>query len=681
MSMRINSNVQAVNGYNHLSRNDHALGKSLERLSSGLRINSSGDDPAGLVISQQLRAQLTGLQRAVANTESGVNLTQTAEGAMDEISTLLKKVRELSLAAANASVNDNSQLQADQSELDNAIRSITRIAQTTQFGTKKLLDGSLAAANNYDTTKIYRFDVGSALLTHVSYVPGAVSLVMDSSAETNTVFTYSAAEVDVTSAGGLVELQSALTAGATSWGDFLLGIGTLSTTTSKIVQVRVSDTTHSIVADTAADTAAEIYVSLNARQSTYSFDLTGGLFTATRLDTGALGALRDLSIDVFSGDGTGLATFEGNTSLGVSYGHNIATTIKTSGVDTFSGFSVAGGSLGESATVFVGGNGVPLAGSTMREVFAIGTNRLNNGAAMNITVAGREFAFSSNESIGDMISYINSVQQDYEIGTDLDHGLILVKNKLGSGGASTDLTIRVRDGLERQSFMPTLAVPEVEFSGAGPLTAGGGIDFGVDVLAHLAGTGLPSLQIDLTTQANDASVLRNDVFGIVISTDNLFVRQAQSTTANLAKGALFQIGANNGQQIGLDIKSLTASMLGLNGDSTGTLVSLQSLIDSQSLVNGLFTQSLDVIDQAIDDVITQRGYLGAFESNTLETNLSSLGGALQNLTAAESTIRDADFAKESATFARNQILRDASTSMLAQANQISQSVLELIRGQ
>lgn len=149
MSLRINHNIAAVNGHRNMLKNDMAISKSLEKLSSGLRINRAADDAAGLIISEQMRAQISGLGKAISNTETAIAMVQTAEGALDEMNTLLTKARELALHAANDGANDARQLAADQSELDNIVSSITRIANNTQFGTKKILDGSLEATSTY----------------------------------------------------------------------------------------------------------------------------------------------------------------------------------------------------------------------------------------------------------------------------------------------------------------------------------------------------------------------------------------------------------------------------------------------------------------------------------------------------------------------------------------------------
>ena len=142
MALTIANNVQSLTAQNNLNRSTNALGKSLERMSSGLKVNRGADGPAALVISEKQRAQIAGLNQAIENSEKAVSLVQTAEGALSEINSLLVKVRSLALDSANEGVNDADSLAANQAEIDNALDTINRIANNTQFSTKKLLDGS-----------------------------------------------------------------------------------------------------------------------------------------------------------------------------------------------------------------------------------------------------------------------------------------------------------------------------------------------------------------------------------------------------------------------------------------------------------------------------------------------------------------------------------------------------------
>ncbi len=145
MGLRINNNISAMNGHRQLLNNDKALSKSLEKLSSGMKINRAADGPANLIISEQLRAQISGLNQAVDNSETAVSMVQTTESALSEVSNLLVGIRQLAIHAANEGANDANMLEADQLELTNALNTIDRITNNAQFGVKKLLDGSTGA--------------------------------------------------------------------------------------------------------------------------------------------------------------------------------------------------------------------------------------------------------------------------------------------------------------------------------------------------------------------------------------------------------------------------------------------------------------------------------------------------------------------------------------------------------
>lgn len=142
MSLRINTNMSALNALRNVQNAADNFGRSIERLASGLRVNRGADDPAGLIRSEDLRAQIVGLEQAISNAQDATNLVKTAEGALEEIHTLLRSMRQLAVASANTGTNDLTALQANQNQIRSAIESIDRIAMQTQFGTKKLLDGT-----------------------------------------------------------------------------------------------------------------------------------------------------------------------------------------------------------------------------------------------------------------------------------------------------------------------------------------------------------------------------------------------------------------------------------------------------------------------------------------------------------------------------------------------------------
>ncbi|WP_312459058.1 flagellin [Proteiniclasticum sp.] len=142
--MRINNNISAMNTYSRLTSAQGAQSKSLEKLSSGLRINRAGDDAAGLAISEKMRGQIKGLNQSVRNAQDGISLIQTAEGALNETHSILNRMRELAVQSAN-DTNTNSDRNEIQKEMDQLSIEITRIADNTEFNTQNLLNGDLTA--------------------------------------------------------------------------------------------------------------------------------------------------------------------------------------------------------------------------------------------------------------------------------------------------------------------------------------------------------------------------------------------------------------------------------------------------------------------------------------------------------------------------------------------------------
>ncbi|MFN8024282.1 MAG: flagellin [Acidimicrobiales bacterium] len=161
--MRINQNVMANNASRNLAGTSVQLGKSLEKLSSGFRINRAADDAAGLVISQGLRAQTSGLKQATRNAQDGISVVQTAEGALNEVHTMLNRMRDLAVQSANTGANDSAARSAAQAEITALSTEITRISSTTKFGATTLLDGSYGVS----PAKVTGFDVDNAI-THTA---------------------------------------------------------------------------------------------------------------------------------------------------------------------------------------------------------------------------------------------------------------------------------------------------------------------------------------------------------------------------------------------------------------------------------------------------------------------------------------------------------------------------------
>ena len=161
MGFRINSNIDALVANGHMKKSQMGIAKSIERLSSGLRINRGADDAAGLTISEKIRGQIRGLNRAIGNSQDGISLIQTAEGALNEDASILNRLRELSIQAQADSLTANDRLEI-QKEVDQLVTEVDRISKTTEFNTKKLLDGTANALVSTNSVDLIAHQTGAA---------------------------------------------------------------------------------------------------------------------------------------------------------------------------------------------------------------------------------------------------------------------------------------------------------------------------------------------------------------------------------------------------------------------------------------------------------------------------------------------------------------------------------------
>jgi flagellin len=161
MSFRINTNIAAQGALRNVNKSTDDLNRSINRLSTGLRINNASDDPAGLIASEGFRSQIASMDQAVRNNQDAVNYAKTAEGALSEVNSLLNDARTLAVASANSGVLTSSQVQANQDQLNSIVSSITRISSQTTFGSKKLLDGTSGVTSAVtNATKIGAMSIG-----------------------------------------------------------------------------------------------------------------------------------------------------------------------------------------------------------------------------------------------------------------------------------------------------------------------------------------------------------------------------------------------------------------------------------------------------------------------------------------------------------------------------------------
>ena len=192
MSLRINQNTASLNAHRNLVQSNAKVSKSLERLSSGLTINRAGDGPASLVASEQLRAQIASIDQAIQNSETSVSMVQTAEGALNEVNNLMVSMRQLAIHAANEGANDDVMLAADQMEITNMVEAVDRIAKTTEFGSKKLLDGSNGVS-------------GSAMGSGLQYIGANISTVSSGDKGFDVVVTQAATQSSIMGKAALTD--------------------------------------------------------------------------------------------------------------------------------------------------------------------------------------------------------------------------------------------------------------------------------------------------------------------------------------------------------------------------------------------------------------------------------------------------------------------------------------------
>jgi flagellin len=570
MSLRVNHNTGALNAWRHLTNNDFMMNKSLERLSSGLRINSAADDPAGLSISEKLRAQVASLNQAVENSEQASAMINTAEAAMNEIHNLLTTMRELAIHAANEGVNDDTALAADQAQIRSSLDTISRIAETTQFGTKNLLDGSTnnkasivgATGIGLNNTKNSTLASGTHTLT-VANVTASSGLYVDETAASNAGLDNTVDPVPTGLSAGTHTVSVKAATSAFIQSDLTLGEALIDSGAVMTISNGATAAAITFASDT-VNTAQNIADAINAGTTffTASVELDGSL----RVQTATVGGTETISIAV---DGTNIT----QTDLGMS---------------TLTGAS------GTTATIQLDG------GSTVELTDTPGTVTLTDGKGGSLDID------------------TTATAQDQ------------FKN------ATLDLTI-------------TAATFDVSLDNGDTVT----------LKAESEGTVKSGL-------VSGGSL--NVVFGQNVTAGS-------GTISVLDNSLVFQVGANYGQQVKIGVQDMAAGQLARGVANASNFDSLND-IDVTSAEGA--ADALLLIDAAIDSVSEQRSELGAFQRNTLESNLNNLRIAAENLGAAESTFRDADLALEMAEFTKLQILAQTSTAMMAQANAIPQTVLRLI---
>lgn len=554
--MRINHNITALNTYRQYNTANNAQAKSMEKLSSGQRINSAADDAAGLAISEKMRGQIRGLDQASRNAQDGVSLIQTAEGALNETTDILQRMRELSNQAANGTTTDSDRT-AMQDELNQLTSEINRIGNTTEFNTQKLLNGGIESNNNSKFTK-----ATSASVTLTD------SVTADTSGDGLTIkvdnVTFDISGVTVATAD-----QAGATAAATELGNKTAG----GTKLSELVDIKADNT---------------------------------GKLTFTAKSTGNSSSIEfsqdDAALGITADDDKGT----GSSSTIERHGVEGSTALDGSGT-TITANSTFGISVGNESAVTV----------TLKEGKTYDTSNSDTNIARG--------------AMQDLIKDLNSSLQD--------------------AGLSDKVTAALSADNKVQFISET----------------------GKDI-ALTDGTNTPLSSIGINTTTDTIGNIQQEVGPGV-----------QGSGYNTK----FQIGANAGQSISLTVNDMRSAALGIAGNAgqagftkTNSVTNGTNDIQSEAALNISTKEdaakSLEKLDKAIASVSSERGKLGAVQ-NRLDHTINNLSTSSENLTAAESRIRDVDMAKEMMEQTKNSILSQASQAMLSQANQQPQNVLQLLR--
>lgn len=661
--MRINHNLMAMNAHRQLQNTNYAQKKSMEKLSSGLRINRAGDDAAGLAISEKMRAQIRGLNQASRNASYGIDLIQNAEGALNESHAILQRMRELAdQAASDTNVTvDRSEIQKEMNQLSSEIN---RIGNTTEYNTMSLLEGSRA-----NTLTTFTGNFGSASGASTADVSGSVGV--DNVSFTGTSLTSGSHSLEISVAAEDHADQSVSDADFTISGGSSMNNGDLTfsggvtlanvnyTSGSNLVfTVEVSGSDNYLhIQSSGASGAVDDYVKF-AADGSLSYNNFGISFDITSLDSGVVdGAQMFFSDAVTSGAGSLGTVLEGydaaNTgendwvtditigtpNSGISSGsflpdQKIVWTIQLSG-DGESGFFISG--TGQSGTVI---------NDVFSGVDLTSTSFTYNNYGLNFTI-GSGTGISG--ATGDKVQFTTTPTYTWNATVDGSGSTAIASGQ--SGGATVTAT--------------DFQVGGIEFDSSGLSTGSGSFTVFTE---GSSGTD-NSLNFQIGANQNQSMALSiGDMRANSISITAASGTGGGAQVVNLSR-------AYEGITSGSD-NAMTAYFTSTKNVTDGTnATDVEYALDVST--HDKAAAAVTVINDAIEQVSSERSKLGAVQ-NRLEHTIKNLDTSAENLQASESTIRDVDMAKEMMNYTKQNILSQAATSMLAQANQAPQGVLQLL---
>jgi flagellin len=666
----INTNITSLNAQNNLAKSQNSLATSLQRLSSGLRINSAKDDSAGLAIASRMSAQISGMTQASRNANDAISMSQTAEGAMGQVGDILQRMRDLSVQSANGS-NSITDRKTIQNEVDQLTSEIDRISDTTEFNGNKLLNG--ATANN-------SFQVGANANQTISFKIAEVS-------------TKSMALNSTTALG---ELNSGrTTTNSATTGDLLINGNAITFTGSD-------------------DTAAEFKTAIN--NATATTGVTATSYNSLQGTAGATGVTDgSLSIQVGGGNAVTIKASANMSELVDNINKQVGgvtASIGTNGGlsltnDTGDAIIIGAGSTGGSGlTMSTINNGYLSLSSADSSPITLSSATTASATALN------KFGFNGTTANNQVTSaeFLTGATTDRAAATDalvLGQGAVLATDKVKINGVelgATSLTdssaankaaainaIKSQTGVSAtattNAYIATTTANDVTINGAAvTLTANAGTSATAINNAKISGISASvdsaSGKLKITSATGNDITIANVGAGVVGATGISTTAGASGTTlsATQAAGVRGQVtlSGENGATVRLEDATSTGTglaKLGLVGQG-GNTEAIGGKLDVSTQANA--QNAIKRIDSAISFIATQRSTMGAVQ-NRMSSAISNLASSSENITAARSRIQDADFATETANLTRGQILQQAGTAMLAQANSLPNGVLALLR--
>lgn len=623
MPQVINTNIASLNAQRNLNASQSDANVALERLSSGLRINSAKDDAAGLAISERFQSQISGLNMAQRNANDGISLAQTAEGAMDEITNNLQRIRELAVQSANAT-NSNSDREALNQEVQQRIAEINRIASQTSFNGLKVLDGTFATqtfqvgANTGETISVSGLDSrGSQLGSVIKQTERlGVSVVAEPEpglTETNASgFNFKGGDLTI---NGSITINGVEIDASGTYSD----LSSLATAVNTVLQ----DPTNNGITDQAdVDAIANISVSTDGDQLVFSSEREDPVESSIELASGSIASkgVTDATATVTSGGGTQSFTI----------GPDFVFDERTTGNITITGQN--------------SGNPISLDFSSVTDEASF-LDAVNN----SLSSAGvpSTFEASGYDAATGALTFTNSGTSDIAI-TDLD------LNDGGVPARNFNQELEVK-GIQGTTLLDSFASGETT-------------DFEVEIngetfrLENVAS--LNDIVSQLNAKTQDTGVQAN----LNSKNDDIIFSSVFGQAFDISiRGDLNADGVFDGPE---DLNNTVNATVENDTKNMNTV--------DISAPEGAELAMISV-DYAIDTINGFRAELGAVQ-NRFESTIANLATTSENLSASNSRIRDADFAAETAELARTQVLQSAGLSVLAQANARPQQVLQLLQG-